>query len=66
MRRLSETKTILLSTHILQEVEAMADRVVLINEGRLVYDGDVAGLKRRGNDDLNEAFHALTQAEAAV
>ncbi len=46
MRRLSETKTILLSTHILQEVEAMADRVILINEGRLVYDGDVAGLRQ--------------------
>ena len=65
MRRLSETKTILLSTHILQEVEAMADRVVMINEGRLVYDGDVAGLKERGNDDLDEAFHVLTKADAA-
>ena len=34
MRKLAETKTILLSTHILQEVEAMANRVVLINEGQ--------------------------------
>jgi ABC-2 type transport system ATP-binding protein len=42
MRRLGEKKTILLSTHILQEVEAMASRVILINEGRLVYDGPVA------------------------
>ena len=61
MRRLAETKTILLSTHILQEVEAMASRVVLINEGRLVYDGDVAGLREHGNDDLDDAFYALTQ-----
>ena len=37
--RLGQEKTILLSTHILQEVEAMADRVVMINEGRKVYDG---------------------------
>ena len=66
MRRLSETKTILLSTHILQEVEAMANRVVLINEGRLVYDGDVNGLRDRGNNDLDEAFHVLTQAEEAA
>ncbi len=65
MRRLSETKTILLSTHILQEVEAMADRVVMINEGRLVYDGDVASLRERGKGDLDDAFHALTQDEAA-
>ena len=60
MRRLAETKTILLSTHILQEVEAMASRVVMINEGRLVYDGDVEGLRSRGSGDLDEAFHAVT------
>ncbi|MEM7457122.1 MAG: ABC transporter ATP-binding protein [Planctomycetota bacterium] len=39
MRKLGEEKTILLSTHILQEVEAMASRVIMINEGRKVYDG---------------------------
>jgi ABC-2 type transport system ATP-binding protein len=60
MRRLRETKTILLSTHILQEVEAMADRVILINEGRKVFDGTVADLKARG--DLDSAFHQLTGA----
>jgi len=66
MRRLSETKTILLSTHILQEVEAMASRVVMINEGRLVYDGDVDGLRKHGESEngengLDDAFHALTR-----
>jgi ABC-2 type transport system ATP-binding protein len=60
MRRLRETKTILLSTHILQEVEAMADRVVMINEGRKVFDGTVAELKTKG--DLDVAFHKLTGA----
>ena len=60
MRRLSETKTILLSTHILQEVEAMASRVVMINEGRLVYDGDVDGLRDLGKENLDDAFHTLT------
>lgn len=64
MRRLSETKTILLSTHILQEVEAMANRVVLINEGRKVYDGPVNGLRERASGDLDEAFHSLTQGAA--
>lgn len=63
MRRLSETKTILLSTHILQEVEAMADRVVMINEGRLVYDGTVEGLREQGSD-LDDAFHNLTSPKA--
>ena len=44
MRKLSETKTILLSTHILQEVEAMASRVIMINEGRLVFRRQRRGL----------------------
>ncbi len=57
MRRLGETKTILLSTHILQEVEAMASRVVMIYEGRLVYDGDVDTLREIGEGDLDQAFH---------
>ena len=39
VRRLGQTKTILLSTHILQEVEAMCNRVIFINEGRMVFDG---------------------------
>jgi len=64
LRRLSQEKTILLSTHILQEVEAMAHRVVLINEGRLVYDGPVKGLGAN-SEELEQAFHRLTRAEAA-
>ncbi len=61
MRKLRETKTILLSTHILQEVEAMADRVVLINEGRKVFDGTTADLKGV-QGELDVAFHKLTGA----
>jgi len=61
IRRLGENKTILLSTHILQEVEAIASRVVFINEGRLVYDGTPAELKQ-GNQSLDERFHVLTGA----
>lgn len=62
MRKLRETKTILLSTHILQEVEAMADRVVMINEGRKVFDGVVDDL-RDIQEDLDHAFHKLTGAD---
>ena len=61
MRKLRETKTILLSTHILQEVEAMADRVVMINEGRKVFDGNVDEL-RAVEANLDSAFHTLTGA----
>jgi len=60
-----EKKTILLSTHILQEVEAMASRVILINEGRLVYDGSVAELMD-GKEGLAGAFKRLTAADAVA
>jgi ABC-2 type transport system ATP-binding protein len=59
IRRLGQDKTILLSTHILQEVEAIADRVLFIHEGRLVYDGPVAELKAQGRS-LDERFRELT------
>lgn len=54
IRRLGETKTILLSTHILQEVQAMCSRVIMINEGRLVYDGPLSEIdpERIGLDDV--------------
>jgi ABC-2 type transport system ATP-binding protein len=63
MRKLGETKTILLSTHILQEVEAMASRVIMINEGRKVFEGTVDDLKKV-KGDLTDAFHKLTGTAA--
>lgn len=63
MQKLRETKTILLSTHILQEVEAMASRVVMINEGRVVFQGSVDELKLV-KGDLSDAFHKLTSSAA--
>ncbi len=59
MRRLGRDKTILLSTHILQEVAAMADRVILINEGCKVFDGLLAELDPQGLG-LDKIFAKLT------
>ncbi len=59
MRRLGKEKTILLSTHILQEVEAMADRVIMINEGRKVFDGPIDQIDPDGNG-LDHVFAGLT------
>ena len=47
IKRLAEGKTVLLSTHILQEVEASADRVVIISQGRIVGDGTIEELRDR-------------------
>ena len=60
LTKLGQTKTILLSTHILQEVEAVANRVIMINEGRLVFDGTPDELRKKGDGDLNRAFYTLT------
>jgi gliding motility-associated transport system ATP-binding protein len=51
-------KTMLLSTHILQEIDALADRVLLIHAGALVFDGPASNLREHGS--LEEAFYRLT------
>jgi ABC-2 type transport system ATP-binding protein len=61
IRKLGQSKTILLSTHILQEVHAMASRVLFIDEGRLIYDGTIADLTKDGRP-LDEHFRQLTGA----
>lgn len=46
IKRLSRKKTVVLSTHIMQEVEALCDEVVIINKGRIVGKGSVEELSR--------------------
>jgi ABC-2 type transport system ATP-binding protein len=58
---LAKTKTILLSTHILQEVKAVCSRVILINEGRVVYDGSTEGMEV-GQRTMEARFRELTGA----
>jgi ABC-2 type transport system ATP-binding protein len=59
VQELGQTKTILISTHILQEVDAIADRVLFIHNGRLIYDGSPEELKEGGS--LEEPFYRLTR-----
>lgn len=62
IRSMQGKKTILLSTHILQEVEAVADRVLFIHEGRLVFDGTFEEFQREDRD-LDAQFAKLTAAD---
>jgi len=39
-------KTVMMSTHIMQEVEAICDRVIIINKGKLVADGSTADIRK--------------------
>jgi len=53
-------KTILLSTHILQEVPEVADRIILIHNGRLIFEGTPDEV--RGESSLDAWFNKLTLA----
>jgi ABC-2 type transport system ATP-binding protein len=58
---LAKTKTILLSTHILQEVRAVCNRVILINNGRIVFDGPTSDLGA-SEVEMEQRFRKLTSA----
>jgi ABC-2 type transport system ATP-binding protein len=60
IRDMARSKTILLSTHILQEVEAVADRVILIHRGRIVFDGTPREMQGE-HGTLDGAFQAYTE-----
>jgi ABC-2 type transport system ATP-binding protein len=62
IRELGRERTILLSTHILQEVEAMADRILFIHKGKIVFDGTSAEFAAKG-PSKEETFHGLTGPE---
>jgi len=62
IKELGESKTVLLSTHILQEVESLCDRAIMIDQGRLVFDGPTSELGAR--QDMETRFHQLTHFTA--
>jgi len=47
IKEIGKEKTVMLSSHILKEVEATCDRIIIINRGRLVADGSTEELRRR-------------------
>ena len=63
---LGETKTIILSTHIMQEVEAVCSQVIIINKGEIVANDSLQGL-RAGNKgkSLEQIFIGLTNLQHA-
>jgi len=63
IKNLGKNKTVLLSTHIMQEVEAMCSRVILLNHGKIIADDTLEGLKQSSpNDSLETIFRNLTNS----
>lgn len=53
--------TVLISTHIMEDVEAFADRILLLNHGKLICDTTPVGLKSlTPTNDIESAFRAIT------
>jgi len=59
IRNLGQSKTVMVSTHILQEVDPVADRVVFIHDGKIVFDGEPARMASQSGS-LEQAFYDLT------
>ncbi len=56
IRSIGEEKTVLLSTHIMQEVEAICDRVIIIHKGEIVLDKPMSELKGSGEQIIEVEF----------
>ncbi len=52
IRELGRERGVILSTHILPEVQAVCDRVMILNQGRLVFSGELSELHRQENRSL--------------
>ncbi|MBX3631179.1 MAG: ATP-binding cassette domain-containing protein [Nitrosomonas sp.] len=65
IRALGRSSSIILSTHILSEVESSCDRVLIMNEGRIVLDQALVELRQKSMD-LETIFTELTQIEAKL
>lgn len=59
IREIGKKKTIILSTHIMQEVEALCSRVILLNKGEMIADQSIGEFKGQ-YQNLEEAFQVFT------
>lgn len=63
IRKLGETSTILLSTHIMQEVEALCSRVLILNHGQLRLDADLESLSGNQQQEIIVGFDYRVEPE---
>ena len=67
IKEMSKDKVIILSTHILEEVEAVCTRAIIITQGKVVFDGTPSELKGRSpSGRLDDVFREITTGTAPV
>ena len=59
IKEIGKEKTVIFSTHIMQEVEALCSRVILIHQGNIIQDSSIADFKGKYTS-LEEAFANYT------
>ena len=65
IQEMSKDKVIILSTHILEEVDSVCTRAIIITRGKVVFDGTPGELKDRSpSGRLDDVFREITTAAA--
>lgn len=75
IRKIGKEKTVILSSHILAEVEATCDRILIINKGKIVADGTASNLRKQAqgreilkvtieDGDNNDIFQSLQKLDS--
>ena len=66
IKEMAAEKAIIISTHILEEVDAVCDRAIIISDGKLLFDGSPQELRSRSdNNDIDDAFRRITTGSLA-
>lgn len=63
--RMAKDKCIVVSTHILEEVEAVCNRTIIIERGKILVDSTPEELKRKYQTSLDEVFRKITRRKSA-
>ena len=60
IKKYAKQHIVIISTHTLEDVEALASKVLLLHKGRLQYDGDLKTFKKNAKNDLLASFQKAT------
>ena len=64
IKQIGKEKTIIISTHLLEEAESVCNRIIIMSEGQIRADGTLKKiLKKSGTDNIKDAFLALTTSQ---
>ena len=60
IKEYADNRIVIISTHTLEDVEALADNVLLLHQGKLLFDGSLSDFKKKSKNDLLASFQKAT------